>query len=417
MPMPVRHLPVVQNWDCHTCGQCCKEYTINITAEEKARIEEQGWAALPEYAGVPLVVRDGWGGKYRLNHRDDGSCVFLDESGRCKIHAKFGSTQKPLACQVYPYIFIPAGHQWRVGVRYACPSATANQGRAVSLQRADLQRYAFALEQREGVLGRSPKPEPLRRGQRLEWDDIEKLVRSLAELLAQQDKPIEFRWRWTLAVAGLCRPANFDDVRGGRLKQFLEVVSQGVQADVPADVAGIPTPSAIGRLLFRLLAAVYIRRDSGPRRGTAQAGRIALLRAAIRFARGRGLVPRLHALMPEVTFEGLEEPAGPIPREADELLTRYYRTKLESYQFFGPIHFHYNFWVGLDALALTLPITLWLARAFRDRPRADAIELALQIVDDNFGYNPLLGRPRQRWATRQLSRRGEIPRLIVHYAS
>jgi lysine-N-methylase len=417
MPMPVRHLPVLQNWDCHTCGQCCKEYTINITPAEKDRIEGQGWASLPEFAGIPLVVRDGWGNRYRLNHRADGGCVFLDEAGRCRIHAKFGGTQKPLACQVYPYVFIPAGHQWRVGVRYACPSATANKGRSVSLQRAELQRYAAELEEREGVLARSPKPAELRRGQRLDWDDIERLARALTQIIAATDRPIEYRWRWALAVAGLCRPANFGEVRGGRLKQFLEVVSQGVASDVPDDTATVAPPTAIGRVLFRLLAAVYVRRDSGPRRGTAQAGRLALLVAATRFARGRGGLPRLHGSLPDVTFEDLERPAGPLPPAAEELLTRYYRTKIESYQFFGPTHFHYGFWDGLDALALTLPVTLWLARAYRDRPRTNAIELALQIVDDNFGYNPLLGRPRLRWATRQLGRRAEISRLIARYAN
>jgi len=144
---------------------------------------------------------------------------------------------------------------------------------------------------------------------------------------------------------------------------------------------------------------------------------LALLVAATRFARGRGGLPRLHGSLPDVTFEDLERPAGPLPPAAEELLTRYYRTKIESYQFFGPTHFHYGFWDGLDALALTLPVTLWLARAYRDRPRTNAIELALQIVDDNFGYNPLLGRPRLRWATRQLGRRAEISRLIARYAN
>src|SRR5437870_11286653 len=131
--MPVRHLPLVQNWDCHACGQCCKEYTVHVTAEERAKIDEQGWAKLPEFEGVPLVVRDGrWGSRYRLNHRADGSCVFLGEDGYCRIHARFGGTQKPLACQVYPYVLIPAGDHWRVGVRYACPSATGNKGGPVA---------------------------------------------------------------------------------------------------------------------------------------------------------------------------------------------------------------------------------------------------------------------------------------------
>ena len=143
MSLPVRHLPLVQNWDCHVCGQCCKEYTVHVTPEEQAKIEQQGWAKLPEFAGIPLIVRDGWfSRRMRLNHRADGSCVFLGDDGLCRIHKQFGSAQKPLACQLYPYVLIPTGDHWRVGVRFACPSATANKGRPLHEPRADLTTYA-----------------------------------------------------------------------------------------------------------------------------------------------------------------------------------------------------------------------------------------------------------------------------------
>src|SRR5262245_41880434 len=42
MGLPLLHLPVVQNWDCHVCGTCCKEYRVRITDEERKRIEAQG---------------------------------------------------------------------------------------------------------------------------------------------------------------------------------------------------------------------------------------------------------------------------------------------------------------------------------------------------------------------------------------
>ena len=37
--MKIRHLPVVQNWDCHVCGTCCKEYQVALTEEERKRID------------------------------------------------------------------------------------------------------------------------------------------------------------------------------------------------------------------------------------------------------------------------------------------------------------------------------------------------------------------------------------------
>src|SRR5215472_4900715 len=92
MPFPVRSLPTIQNWDCHTCGTCCKEYVVTITDEERRRIEAQDWHADPVVGEAPLFKKSGpwWRRRYHLNHRDDGSCVFLTEEGRCRIHERVG---------------------------------------------------------------------------------------------------------------------------------------------------------------------------------------------------------------------------------------------------------------------------------------------------------------------------------------
>ena len=44
MSAPIKTLPVVQNWDCQATGSCCKEYRVNISPEEKQRLDEQGWS-------------------------------------------------------------------------------------------------------------------------------------------------------------------------------------------------------------------------------------------------------------------------------------------------------------------------------------------------------------------------------------
>jgi lysine-N-methylase len=170
--------------------------------------------------------------------------------------------------------------------------------------------------------------------------------------------------------------------------------------------------------VFRSLAAVYARKDHGPEKGTAQRGPVGRVLAASRFARGGGRVPKVHASIPDATFAAAEQPAGPLSPDADALLTRYYRLKVESLQFCGRTNFDLPFWDGLEALALTLPAVLWLARVFAadGRPRDDARKQALRLVDDNFGFNKLLGLGRQKWAVRMLSTRGEIPKLIAWYS-
>src|SRR5437763_13239934 len=176
MSWPVRHLPVIQNWDCHACGQCCHEYAVHVTDAERQRILAQGWETDPALRGVPLFVRiSRWWQKprYRLNSRGaDEACVFLDERGHCRIHAKFGGPAKPLACQIYPYVLVPAGDHWRVGVRFACPSAADNLGRPLKDQAADLRAFGKALEERESLSDRKVEAPPLQLGQRVSWDDL-----------------------------------------------------------------------------------------------------------------------------------------------------------------------------------------------------------------------------------------------------
>jgi len=197
--------------------------------------------------------------------------------------------------------------------------------------------------------------------------------------------------------------------------EFLGLVSASVDAEVPVDLTKVPEPSWIGRVLFRQALAVYSRTDRGPNRGEVRT-RSALIRAAWRFARGKGRVPRVHDWLAETTFERAEEPAGPLPEEAEEVLKRFYVTKVSSLQFCGPTFYDFPFWEGLQALLLTFPVVLWLARVLRDEPRAAAVTKAIGMVDYNFGYNPVLGTLRQRLALRILSERGELEKLLAWYS-
>src|SRR5262249_30247868 len=140
MSLPVRHLPVVQRWECQGCGNCCREYQILVTAEERRQIEAQGWANEPALDSRPLFVASGlpWASRYRLNQREDGACVFLSEENRCRLHERHGPAAKPFACRLYPFVLVPAGDHWRAGLRYACPAAAGNEGPSLTHYQAEL---------------------------------------------------------------------------------------------------------------------------------------------------------------------------------------------------------------------------------------------------------------------------------------
>ncbi len=407
MPLPVRSLPVLQNWDCRGCANCCRDYRVYLSEEERDRLAEHTW---DEVIG-PAVAREG--GRYRLNQRADGSCVFLSAEGRCRIHEKLGPEAKPFACRLYPFILVPAGDHWRVGLRYSCPAAAENHGRPLGEHDPELRAYAAELEKQESP---AVAPPPLQERQTVSWGDLRHFVETVLAMLRNREDRIERRWRKGLALAELCRQARFDQVKGKRLREFLGLVGSGLDAEVPVDPAEVPPPTWVGRVLFRQASAVYGRKDTGPERGLAARGRLARLGAAWRFAVGRGEVPRVHGLLPAVTFEQLEKPTGPLPDAAEELLERFYAAKVVSLQFCGSAQFGLGFWEGLEALALTLPIVLWLSRMFGELTGEQAVARAIRMVDHNYGYSPLLGSRRQRGSWRILARRGELVKLIAWYS-
>lgn len=421
MSLPVRHLPVVQNWDCHVCGTCCKEYLVTLTEEERRRIEAQGWDKDAEIGDLPIFQKSGpwWARRYHLTHRGDGSCIFLTEQGRCRIHERFGYAAKPLPCRLFPFLLVPAGDHWRVGMRFACPSAAANKGRSVTEHEEALRKFAAELAQREGVDLRpgdgSLRPPALQKGQRVDWPDLLHFMNVLLTILRNRQDRMERRLRKCLALAGLCRQARFEQIQGGRLVEFLAIMVDSLDGEVPADPAALPPPGWIGRILFRQAVALFTRKDHGPESGLARQGRVALLLAAWRFAVGNGEVPRLHNRLPETTFAKIEAGTGPLPDDAEEVLERYFTVKVESLQFCGPTNFHLPFWEGLEMLMLMGAVIFWVMRALADLPRVEAVHRALTIVDDHFGYNRVLRARRQRISFNILARSGEMQKLIAWY--
>ena len=54
-PLP-KPLPVIERWDCHQCGACCRGSLVPLSADELARLKSQKWEERPEYKDTPVVV-------------------------------------------------------------------------------------------------------------------------------------------------------------------------------------------------------------------------------------------------------------------------------------------------------------------------------------------------------------------------
>ena len=388
-----------------------------ITDEEKHRIEALDLANDPEVAPKPWFSPvDRRSKKWRLRHRPDGGCVFLTTSNRCRLQERFGAEVKPFVCRLFPFLLIPAGNHWRVGMRFSCPSTAANRGRPVADAEKDLVHLSRLLEQHVGKSANSAPPPLLQAGQQLSWPDICRLVEVLVEIVQDRNHRLERRLRICLAVARVCGLTQFDALQGNKLTKYLQAVRRAVETEVPREAVDLPPPHPLlGGVLFRVLLAIFARRDRDVYRASDIRRRVDRVLAGWRFVRGRGRVPRINEFLAETSFAEVEQSSGMRP-EMEETLERYYVVKLNSLQFCGPPNFELAFWAGFESLVLTLPMILWLRRAFTDQSPVESVQRAIQLVDNHFGGNPMLGFPHIQYLMRTLAERGELEKLVAWYS-
>jgi lysine-N-methylase len=217
-------------------------------------------------------------------------------------------------------------------------------------------------------------------------------------------------------VARVGGQTQFDSLQGDRLTKYLQAVRNAMETEVPREAVDVPAPDRLlGGIMFRVLLAIFARRDRDVYRASGIRRRLGRVLAGWRFLKGRGPVPRVNEFLPETSFEAVERCSGMLP-ELDETLERYYVVKLNSLQFCGPPNFDLPLWAGLESLVLTLPMILWLRRAFTDLPPVNAVQLAIQLVDDHFGGDPMLGFPHIQYLQRTLAQRGELEKLVAWYS-
>ena len=419
MSLPPLQLPTIQNWSCHNCSGCCRQHLIEITEEERQRILDQKWTAKDGVSDGPVVVPHGgslFKKSWRLAHGSDGGCVFLNDDGLCRIHAKFGEAAKPLACRIYPYALHPAGKKVTVSLRFSCPSVVANLGKPVSENRDELKKIERLVVPENADQISPPK---ISNREQLDWPDTLKIVNALHELITQDDEVgiIERLYR-ALFVAGLVGEAQFDLIRGARLGDFLEILSEAASGEeLPEPVQ----PTAVMQMQFRLLVAHYARKDTVADLDAGLAGRWRLFRAATKFASGRGSAAPLQDCFTEVPFEAMELPFGELPDEFEEILTRYLSVKLQGLHFCGPAYYGIPLVEGFRSLVLIVAAMCWIAKWLaasdgRSQWTTEDLSKAMTIADHHHGYSPVFGSGGFRRRVNMFAKTDELTRILLWHA-
>jgi lysine-N-methylase len=423
-------LPVIlpdikgQHFDCHSCTNCCRDLVVHITQTDREKIDRQNWAG--RIAGQPYVRL---GQSCVLNHKAGGGCVFLQEDARCRIHVELGATEKPLACQLYPFTLESEGGSIRAGIRFDCPSVGRNQGKPISEHKRETGRIAFDLKKALPSEFAARSPVEISRGRPLSAGELDSVVEHIDAWLRDASRPIEDR------LVGLC---NLVDTLGDaklvrlRTEQLRELVGV-LTADLPNAVQSNhehPSSPPTRRQLKLLRQAVFAHCESITLT-QAQASffqgvkyRFNQLGRARRLASGSGVLPplvrgidasdaltfaALDAVMPDPGLDALA---------CEDLMTRYLRARLLGRAAFGKGYYGWPILNGLAALLLTMPIASWLARyvaaaAGRSTYVWEDIVRAIGIVDRNAGRVPELGSRPAVMRLRYLTFEHGIVRLVL----
>ena len=97
------------NHRCTACGGSCQGSFAFLSEEEQIKVTAQA-----SVLGVERPVEDG----HLRQHL--GSCVFLEKSGLCRIHKKWGFDAKPAVCKQYPLVAVRTETGVRVGIDPGC---------------------------------------------------------------------------------------------------------------------------------------------------------------------------------------------------------------------------------------------------------------------------------------------------------
>jgi len=153
MPAP----PVVSTlpgatFDCHGCGECCRSFDFgpvdDAVIENLLRLD--AGSLVPGLAGGPFhETRQREDGPAHYFLRSGDACIFLDDAGRCRIHAAHGPQAKPWFCRAFPFAPVAGPEGLRLGWRPECagrhkaapnPTPLAAHGPEVI---ADAEHYPF----------------------------------------------------------------------------------------------------------------------------------------------------------------------------------------------------------------------------------------------------------------------------------
>lgn len=407
-----------QRYSCHGCGNCCRDFTVQLRKEDVRKLREQDWE---RRLGEPVTV--SFRGATFLRQRDDGSCIFLMDDGLCRIHAEYGFEAKPIACQLFPFHLTPAGGKGvAMGLNFACQSVLENKGAELATHRQEAMRMAGELAE----LSRQAPPPMLNDDLRAIDAEVTALMRHADDWLTNRSLELSTRMDGLGWIVLSLAKATLANVRGARFEELLRVLFGAL----PGELQFHPIPEATRRQRTMLRQAVFTRTEDPRLRQIETVGRVRTTLRQLgrnrRFRKGRGAMPKVGEGWPDDVRLPEVEAVGPASsfedvEAIDDLVTRYLRASILSARSWGAGYYGWPVVRGLSALLLNVAAIGWLARLHaagqeRERITIEDVRAAVSRVDRTSGRAKWLGGVSEKLRLRYLSMDDGLRALLSAYA-
>jgi lysine-N-methylase len=396
--LPLLVLPVrEQRYSCHGCGNCCRDFTVQLRPADLEKLRAQDWETK---LGMPVTTE--FRGTTYLRQREDGGCVFLMDDGLCRIHKEHGFAEKPIACQLFPFVLVPDDRKTHVGISFACQSVRENKGAELRSHLEEAHRMSLGVPETRLATA----PPSLADAMSSKEGELDALAQFLDRHLARDDLVMRDRFDGLAWIAASLGRAKLADVRATRFRELVQVLVSAL----PDELEHLPLEGALPKQLRLLRQAVYARLEDVQVNQAKAKGRwrtvLAQLLASRAFTRGKGRVPAVaRGLLEGADFAAISRvPAlseSPDRDAIDQLLARYARATILGGRAWGAGYYGWPAVRGVQALVLNIACTAWLARALaaaRGHKHAtlDDARDALGRVDRHAGRAPWLGSVGER---------------------
>ena len=383
-----------QRYSCHGCGDCCRDFSVQLRDEDLERLGKQGWE---EKLGQSVTVE--FRGRRYLRQQADGACLFLQEDGLCQIHGEFGFHEKPVACRLFPFNLAPDATGTHAGLNFACQSV----------------RRAL----REVPESKAISPPRLAGDLRADVEEVDALVSAFDRWLGAVEVPLSIRLDGLAWLSQSLGAASFAEVRGPRVTELVDLLVSAL----PDELLHLPVDSP-GRGQRRQLRQASFARIEDPRftgdeKKASLSARLDQWSRSRRFARGRGPIPGLaRGWSVPADFRDVElMPSVPGTPEISDLVTRWLRSTIRGGRAWGSGYYGWTIAEGVQGLSLNVACLGWLARAHAAGEGHEVVTLesvgeALGRIDRSSGRAAWLGTAAERLRLRYLAADDGLRRLV-----